>query len=139
MIQLTSTKPKKLSPFDFLNSINEGLRSPNIFSDASLEDRAYPAFMVNRGLSYFLDTILLANEMNRRAGSIPGKMQYEFLRRSIRPRKRFSKWFKNEEPDDLALIKRAYGYSSDKARNVLHLFSPASLALLRQSMDVGGK
>ena len=47
-----------------------------IFSDASLEDKAYPAFMVNRGLSYFLDTILLANEMNRRAGSIPGKMQY---------------------------------------------------------------
>ena len=29
------------------------------------DERSYPAFMVNRALSYHRDTILFANEMNR--------------------------------------------------------------------------
>ena len=80
----------------------------------------------------------VANEMNRRP-TIPVKAQYNFLRLSIRPRKRFSKWLKNEESDDLELIKRAYGYSSEKARQVLSLFSSDSLKALRLSLDTGGK
>jgi len=131
-------KPKKLSFFDCLNSINEGSRGKDIFADPSVEEKAYVPFMVNRGLSFFNDTILLANEMNRRA-SIPVKAQYHFLRMAIRPRKRFSKWLKNEESDDLELIKKAYGYSSEKARQVLSLFTPTALTELRQHHDVGGK
>ena len=132
------TKSKKLSFFDCLNSINEGSRGKNLFDDPSVEEKVYVPFMVNRGLSWFSDTILLANEMNRRP-TVPVKAQYNFLRLSIRPRKRFSKWLKNEESDDLELIKRAYGYSSEKARQVLSLFSSDSLKALRLSLDTGGK
>ena len=56
--------------------------------------------MVNRGLSYFNDTILLANEMNYRH-NIPARMQYDLLRTLGRKRKRFSKWFKAEKINDL--------------------------------------
>ena len=132
------TKSKKLSFFDCLNSINEGSRGKNLFDDPSVEEKVYVPFMCNRGLSWFSDTILLANEMNRRP-TVPVKAQYNFLRLSIRPRKRFSKWLKNEESDDLELIKRAYGYSSEKARQVLSLFSSDSLKALRLSLDTGGK
>ena len=132
------TKSKKLSFFDCLNSINEGSRGKNLFDDPSVEEKVYVPFMVNRGLSWFNDTILLANEMNRRP-TIPVKAQYNFLRLSIRPRKRFSKWLKNEESDDLELIKKSYGYSSEKARQVLSLFTPTALTELRQCHDVGGK
>jgi hypothetical protein len=134
----TEIKPKKLSFFDCLNSINEGSRGKNLFDDSSVEEKVYVPFMVNRGLSWFNDTVLLANEMNRRP-TIPVKAQYHFLRMAIRPRKRFSKWLKNEEPDDLDLIKEAYGYSSEKARQVLSLLSPESLNALKRSLDKGGK
>ena len=131
-------KSKKLSFFDCLNSINEGARGKDLFENPLMEEKTYVPFMCNRGLSWFSDTILLANEMNRRP-TIPVKAQYNFLRLSIRPRKRFSKWLKNEESDDIELIKRAYGYSSEKARQVLSLFSSDSLKALRLSRDTGGK
>lgn len=131
-------KPKKLSFFDCLNSINEGSRGADLFKNPEMTEKIYVPFMVNRGLSYFADTILLANEMNRRA-SVPVQAQYNFLRMSIRPRKRFSKWLKNESSDDLDLIKRAYSFSSTKARQVLPLFSEESFAVLRTCMDTGGK
>lgn len=138
VISMSESKPKKLSFFDCLNSINEGPRGRDLFADSTVEEKIYVPFMVNRGLSWFSDTVLLANEMNQRA-SIPIKAQYNFLRLSIRPRKRFSKWLKNEESEDLELIKRAYGYSSEKARQVLSLFSTSDLEALRLKHDVGGK
>ena len=131
-------KPKKLSFFDFLTSINEGSCGNNLFSDSTIEEKAYVPFMINRGLGYFNDTVLFANEMNRRSMAT-SRMQYDFLKNSIRPRKRFSKWFKAEESEDLELIKKAYGYSNEKAKQVLILFSSEQLAKLKTQMDVGGK
>jgi hypothetical protein len=135
---MTEPKPKKISFFDFLTSINEGARGKNLFDDESIEEKAYVPFMVNRGLSWFSDTILLANEMNRRP-AIPNQAQYHFLRLSIRPRKRFSKWQKNEDSDAIDLIKKAYGFSSEKARQALPLFSPQKLKDLARAIDVGGR
>lgn len=131
-------KSKKLSFFDCLNSINEGSRGRDIFEDPSFEEKSYLAFMVNRGLGYFADSCLFANEMNQRP-SIPPRAQYEFLRRSIRARKRFSKWLKNEKSDDLDLIKTVYGYSNEKARQVLPLFTRAQLDRLWAQMEYGGR
>lgn len=138
----------KLTPFDFLNSINSGPKTEDLFKEtreasgeganANLPTKAYIPFMINRGLSYFQDTILFANEMNQRA-HISSIMQYDFLRNAIRPRKRFSKWFKAEQSDDIDLIKRAYGYSNEKARGVISLFNPEKLASLRSEFNVGGK
>jgi len=92
----------KLSPFDFLNNINDAKKSPNLLKDCYANndddganpdslDKQYVAFMINRGLSYFSDTIHYANEMNINH-TLPAKMQYDFYRNIIRPRKRFSKW-----------------------------------------------
>ena len=64
-----------MTPFDFLNSINEkknylftDIKADNSgeASDLDSVDRKYPPFMINRGLSYFVDTVMLANEMNER-------------------------------------------------------------------------
>jgi hypothetical protein len=71
---------------------------------------------------------------------LPAKMSYDFYRHSLRPRKRFSKWFKAlPDGDDVELIKRRYGYSSQKAREVLPLFGEDALRELRLAMNVGGK
>ena len=62
-----------MTPFDFLNAINETKK--DIFREDPLAQKDYSAFMVNRGLSYFPDTIMFANEMNKNA-SIPNDWQF---------------------------------------------------------------
>jgi len=131
-------KPKKLSFFDFITSINDGSKGKNLFADPTVEEKAYVPFMVNRGLSLFNDTILLANEMNRRA-VLPAQAQYDFLRLTVRPRKRFSKWFKKEDPDDLDTVKKAYNYSNEKAREALKILTSDQIKSIRMTLNPGGK
>jgi hypothetical protein len=140
---------KPLSFFDFLTNINEGSKAVNLMEACSADDssgalnstsidKQYVAFMINRGLSYFNDTILLANEMNRHH-SLPTKMQYDFYRGLVRPRKRFSKWAKKEDDSaDVKLIMEHYDYSSTRAREVLPLLGKESIEAIKAIRNKGG-
>jgi len=124
-----------MSPFDYLNSIND--TKVNLMVDEASE-KAYPSFMINRGLSYFPDTVLLANEMNR-LHHAPKPMQYAFLINTVRKKKRFSKWLKPQEHEDLLIVKEYYGYSNEKARSALSVLSAKQLQDIRKKLDKGGK
>ena len=123
------------NPFDYVNSIN--VTKKDIMPD-DITEKAYPAFMVNRALSYFNDTVLYANEMNVNH-HIDNKLQYHFLINIIRKKKRFSKWLKPQEVNNLELIKEYYGYSNEKAKSVLPLFNNEQIELLKQRIYKGGK
>ena len=141
---------KKLSFFDIVKNINEGPKAKDILDDVKADssdalpdpdspEKAYLPFMINRGFSHFQDSILFANEMNINY-HLPPRMQYDFYRHSLRPRKRFSKWFKAlPDTDDINIIKEHYGYSSEKARDVLDLFSKEDLTSLQSLHSKGGK
>jgi hypothetical protein len=142
----SETTPKTF--FDVLNNINAGSRAVDLLADTradqtesiSIEsnEKLYVSFMINRGLSYFNDSVLFANEMNKYA-SLPVKMQYHFYLYGLPPRKRFSKWFKKLADDStVELIKEKYGYSSEKARDVLPLFSEAAIKELKNTLHKGG-
>ena len=124
-----------MSPFDYLNSIN--LTKKNLIVDEQSE-KDYVPFIVNRGLGYFSDTVLLANEMNVNC-NLDSKMQYDFLRSTVKKRKRFSKWLKREESDKIETIKEYFGYSYPKAKEVEDLISESDLESMRESMFKGGK
>lgn len=137
-----------LSPFDFIREINAGGRGNNLLDGchaypiegASLDSphHKYSAFMINRGLSYFNDTILYANEMNYHH-SLPAVMQFDFLRFAIRPRKRFSAWAKKErDPAHIKLIMDKYNYSLERARDVIDIFSDEDIDKLCAQRDTGG-
>lgn len=79
-----------MSPFDYLNAINTTKK--DIMVD-DVAEKAYASFMVNRGLSYFPDTILFANEMNVNH-HIDHRLQFDFFINIIKKKKRFSKWAK---------------------------------------------
>ncbi len=141
-------KPKGLTFFNFLNEINAGARGNNLLLGCTAEpnegaspdspDRKYSAFMINRGLSYFQDTILYANAMNERH-NLPAVMQFDFLRFAIRPRKRFSAWAKKEvDSDIIQLIMDKYDYSAEKAREVSPLFNTKEIEKLKRERDIGG-
>ena len=124
-----------MNHFDYLNSINDTKK--DIMID-DLGEKDYNAFMVNRGLSYYNDTVIYANEMNKNS-HIDSRLQFDFLKQIIRKRKRFSKWNKADKLADIEVIKEYYGYSRDKAYQVLPLLSKDKIDHLRKKISKGGR
>ena len=124
-----------MNPFEFCNDINYG--KSNIMVD-DIAEKAYNAFMVNRQLSYFNDTVLMANEMNLNA-HLDSRLQFDFLINIVRKKRRFSKWAKAQKNDDVEAIKTYYGYSNDKARQVHSLLSSEQINDLKKKVNRGGK
>lgn len=126
-----------MTPFDFLNAIN--VSKINLMKDDANAIKDYSAFIVNRGLSYFPDTILYANEMNKYA-SIPKDWQFAFYLNGIKPKKRFSKWSKKDQnSDDITLIMKVYGYSASRAAEALEILTESQLSEIRSAYNVGGR
>ena len=121
-----------MNPFEYLNSINYTKK------DIMENENTYNPFMVNRSLSYFQDTVLAANEMNR-LHSTDKKLQYHFFINIVRKRKRFSKWNKPELENDIEVVKEYYGYSNEKARQALALLSSTQLNELKEKVSKGGR
>lgn len=123
--------------FDFLNSINTTKK--NLIEEDPLNEKDYNAFMINRSLSYFADTVMYANEMNRYA-ALAKDMQYAFYLNGVKAKKRFSKWHKKDQnSEDIKLVMKAYGYSSAKAAAALELLKAEQLDIIRKSFDTGGR
>ena len=96
-----------MTPFDFINAIN--LTKKNLFEEDPLAKKDYIPYIINRGLSYFPDTVLYANEMNLNSG-IPEDWQFQFFLNSISKKKRFSKWHKKDaETESFRLVKELIG------------------------------
>ena len=124
-----------MNPFEYLNAINDTKK--DIMID-DIAEKGYNAFMVNRGLSYFHDTILMANEMNQKA-HLDNRLQFDFLINIVRKKKRFSKWMKQSSASDVEVVKEYYGYSNEKARQALSLLTPEQLKALEKKVTKGGR
>ena len=123
-----------MNPFEYLNAINTS--NEDIMVD-DITEKQYNAFMVNRGLSYFNDTVLMANEMNQHA-HLDSRLQFDFLINIVRKKKRFSKWAKPQIESDIEVVKEYYGYSNEKARQALTLLSPDDINGLKKKVYKGG-
>ena len=121
---------------EWLNSIN--INKNNLIDEDSDLEKQYPAYIVNRCMSGHIDAILLANEMNKRP-NLPKKLQYDFFLNSIRKRKRYSPWLRKEEIENLDFVKRYYGYSNEKARQVLNILTREQLSFIRDRLETGGR
>ena len=124
-----------MSPFDYLNSIN--MTKKNLMVDEQSE-KDYVPFIVNRGLGYFQDTVLLANEMNVNCSNLDHKMQYDFLKGTVKKKRRFSKWLKEDNDEKVDIICQAYGFSRSNAKSVVTLFDNTQIELLKKRLDKGG-
>ena len=124
-----------MNPFVYVNEITNGKK--DIMVD-DIAEKAYNPFMVNRGLSYFHDTVLMANEMNR-YHQIDKRLQFDFLINIVRKKKRFSKWLKPEENSEIEVIKEYYSYSNEKAKQIHSLLSSDQINELKKKVYKGGK
>ena len=125
-----------MNPFEFLNSINTTKK--NLIDKDSDAESSYNPFLVNRSLSYFPDTVFMSNEMNR-LHHLDAKLQYDFLINIVRKKKRFSKWDKPEERDDIECVKRYFGYSETKAKQVVGLLSESQITTIKSKVSIGGR
>lgn len=124
-----------MNVFDYVNSINYSKEDIMITED---DEKVYDPFLTNRQLSYFQDTVLLANEMNK-YHHLDKRLQFHFLLNIVRKRKRFSKWFKPETIDDLEAVKEYYGYSSSKTKTALTLLSSEEITTIKKRIHKGGR
>ena len=118
--------------WDVINSIN--LSKKNLYETGDMTDKEYFPFIVNKSLSYFNDTLFHANEMNVHY-HLPKQMQYEYLLTQIRPRKRFSKWFKKTEDKDVEYIMAYYNISNKRAIEYKSLLTNPQLQKIRDTMS----
>jgi hypothetical protein len=98
----------------------------------------YKPFMVNRALSYHIDCVLYANEMNVHSG-IDKDMQYQYLLNSIRPMKRkFQPWQRSEVDKNIEAVKKYFGYSNEKAKEALRLLNDEQISEIITITTKGG-
>lgn len=124
-----------MSPFDYVNQILQG-KKQLIVDDVT--ESEYVPFLVNRSLSYQIDCVSYANEMNRRS-FIDKKLQNDFLLNTIRSKKRpFVKWAKSDKSEDIECIKTVYGFSDTKALEALRLLTDEQIQKLKEKTGIGG-
>jgi len=125
------------NPFDYVNAINSGRDIMADPDNPKLIEDGYVPWFSNKAFSYFKDTIFYANEMNRNP-TLDNKMQFYYLLNSIRPSKRFAKWVKKQDSNDLEIVKEYYRYSNEKAAQALTILSSEQLQSIKEKLEKGG-
>jgi hypothetical protein len=121
---------------EWLNSINNTKK--NLINEDPLLEKEYPPYIINRCFSGHIDSIMFANELNKYP-NLDKKLQYDFFLNSLRKKKRFSPWLRKDQIKNLDLIKQYYGYSNEKAKQVLNILTKEQLSFMRDRLETGGK
>ena len=122
---------------EYLNAINF-TKKDLMKSEDELWQKKYPAFIVNKLLSAFSDTVMFVNEMNRNH-FLDKDMQFQFLLNSIRSKKRYSPFLRAEKLNDLDVVKEYYGYNNEKAKSALDILTKDEVKLIKEKLFKGGK
>jgi len=109
----------------------------SVFRD-EIDFKEYNPWIINRALSYHMDCVLYANEMNRYS-SLDSDIQYQYLLNTIRSMKRkFQPWQKSEAHKDIECVKQYFGYSNEKAKEALRILTPEQIAEIKAKIIKGG-
>ncbi len=120
-----------MSVFDIINNISS--------SNTTMEyhESDYKQRVINKGFSYFIDSILYVNEVNQRHG-LTNKQHYDYQLNSLKKKQRRSKWFKKTPIDNVDLVMQTYKYNQQKAEEALKLLSDDQINALQKKFERGG-
>jgi len=122
---------------EYLKTINQ-TKENLMDGDDEMWEKKYPAFIVNKCLAPFNDTVMLVNEMNR-LHHLDNKLQYDFLLNSLRSMKRYAPWMKANKSKNLEYVKEYFGYSNEKAKAALDVLTDNDLAMIKKKLNKGGR
>ena len=123
----------KVGLFDFLKDISE--EKKDILSDDN--ESQYSPYMVNRFLSMNQTTIMYANEMNLRY-FLPKRLQYDYYFNALKKEKRYFKYLKEDEQDNIDLVREYFGYGKSRAKEALSILSSEDIEYMRLKLNKGG-
>jgi Bacteriophage clamp loader A subunit len=126
-----------MNPFQFLSDIQFDKKN-SMASEPELE-KEYVPFFVNRGLSQHKDCIFAANEMNQTWDNLDHRIQYEYLLQVIPKAKRFGKWAKRVENEDIKAIHDAFECSWSRAREYAQILNNEDIQALKEQLTIGGQ
>jgi len=116
-----------MSPFDFTDSIL--ITKKKI--DRELTVRHYLPFIINRSLSFGVDTVMYANEMNLNS-HIDKKLQYDYLFHMISKRNSKNRWIKKSQDETLTMIREHYNCTIEKAREAMSILSKEQIEEIKK-------
>ena len=123
---------------EYLNAINF-TKQKLMDTDDLMWEKKYPAYIVNRCMSMFWDTLPAANEMNG-YHFLAKKVQFDFFKNSIRKQKRFGgKWLSQAKLKNMEYVKEYYGYSNEKAKDALNILTEQQIEHIKESLNKGGR
>ena len=128
-----------MNPFDFVKEIQRGKKDIIRTSENPVKAEAlYNPFIVNRALSFYPDSILHANEVNRHR-DLDHLLQFDYLINSIRSMKRDHTWIKKPgEDEDVEMLASYFGMSSKKAAEALRVLTKEQLKAIKIKTIKGG-
>jgi hypothetical protein len=123
-----------MNPFDVITDLS--LTKAGTISAANEKD--YAPFMVNRGFSYFIDTLFYAQEMNVHH-QCDKLMQYDYYFNQVRKKKRFSRWAKKNADTNIELVAEYYNYGQKRAEEACKLLTKEQIAHIKDYLTKGKK
>lgn len=126
------------NPFDYVTAASYSKKDlMSGTENDKLAEAGYNPWLTNRAFSNFPDTVLHANEMNR-LYELENAPQFYYYINILRPKKRFKKFFKSEQDDNITLICNAFDCNKRVAKQYLDILSHDQLTLLKQKEEKGG-
>lgn len=113
-----------MNPFDFVKLINNGKGTV----PEDIED--YVPFLTNRAMSQHIDTLLLAQDMNR-YHELPKRQQFCYYASTVRPKKRYGTWHKSEKDEDVDFIQTKFSCNRKRAKEIKLLLTKEQIASLK--------
>ena len=122
---------------EYLKAINSS-KEKLMDGEDDMWEKKYPAYIVNKCLAPFQDTIFLVNEMNMNH-QIDNKLQFDFLLNTLRTRQRYTPWLKAKKEKYLECVKEYYGYGNEKAKSALNILNDEQIETIMTRLNKGGK
>ena len=122
---------------EYLKAINSSKEKLMNSEDEQCKKK-YPAYIVNKCLAPFQDTIFLVNEMNIHHQT-DKKLQFDFLLNTLRTRQRYTPWLKAKKEKHLECVKEYYGYGNEKAKSALNILNDEQINTIMDRLNKGGR
>lgn len=125
--EFKAMKVKKLSHFDFMNAIftKEYIIHPD-------NESQYQPFMVNRGLSNGIDTVVHAYIMDMYGKNLPKDMQFDYYYHAVSKGKRYNKWAKEDKYIHSDMIMEVYSVSKQSAIDIIKRLTDDEISLIEE-------
>jgi hypothetical protein len=127
-----------MKPFDFINDASYTKKNLMRGSENDeLAEKAYNPWLTNLAFSMHPDSILHANLMNM-YHHLDHRPQYEYFINSIRSKKRYGKWPKKVDDEDLDIVCKTYNCNATVGKEYLALLSREQLDTMKKEQEQGG-